>query len=324
MYGVKDPIEMAVKRYLPWMKALASIELHDKGKSESRIASSMGLTQPSVSLYLRRGREFYFEKLTEMGLDRDQVLRQLESYVSAFEKGDRDIPSACLQVVAEALGSVSLCAHHIREDGMPADCDACMRFFGSGGRVERARVLRELSEAIDLLQSSSTFPLLIPEVYTNFVSAMPEARTYIDVAGVAGRIARVMGKARALRRPEFGASRHVAGVLLTVKRRFDGIRSAMNVKYDGVISELMVGLGWRKLKLTLDPSAAGDLDMMTSSLEQALDSASGPPDVVFHEGGFGLEPSAYVFGGDPMEVVHKVLTLADMYASRRWGPRERA
>jgi len=303
---------MAAKEYLPWVRGLAALDLRKEGISESRIASYLGVTQPSVALYLKRDRRYYLEKLAAIGLARARVEGQVAAYVDSLKHGGTDSITNSLVMVTETLASGALCDHHRSEAGLPEGCDVCMRFFGAGDRTERSKLLRELSEAEAILEASSTFPALIPEVFSNFVCALPEARTEQDVAGFPGRIAKVLGRARATRNPEFGVSRHTAGVLLAVKGRFNEVNSCINVLYDDSIGELVSALGWKRLDIVLDVAAGAKQEAFDRAVRAALGSASRAPDIMVHTRGMGLEASAYVFGSDPVDVVDKALSLADV------------
>lgn len=61
--------------------------------------------------------------------------------------------------------------------------------------------------------------------------AIPEANSYEDVAAVEGRIVRYRGRAVAVGCVDFGASRHVARIILASLRYNSQIKAAINVKY---------------------------------------------------------------------------------------------
>jgi predicted fused transcriptional regulator/phosphomethylpyrimidine kinase/predicted transcriptional regulator len=317
---MNDPLEMVVREYLPWVRALAALNLHDLGFSQSKIARALGVTQPSVALYLKEQRRYYYGKTDALGVPRDLVAIQAEQAARAGSAGMMDSASTTLEVASEVLGGGSLCAHHRSAAGLPDSCDVCMRFFGTGGKGERSSLLRDLEESIRVIESSESFPLLIPGVQTNFVSALPEARDVQDVAGVAGRIASVKGHAKAASAPEFGASRYTAGIVLAVKEAFKEVGSGLNVRYDTLVGVLAAGLGWRRLDIA--PSAS---DRSISQLSRAITSAasqlSGPPDFLVESGSMGLEASAYVLGASPAEVADKALTLAGLYSRKAKRPK---
>ena len=96
---------------------------------------------------------------------------------------------------------------------------------------ERYLVLRELNEAVSILEDSPDFSKLIPEVGCNIGMAIPEACNYKDIAAVEGRIVRHRERAVPVGCVIFGASRHVARIILASLCYNPKIRAAINVKY---------------------------------------------------------------------------------------------
>ena len=319
-YNVRDPLEMAAKEYLPWVRALAAHRLRRLDLSQSRIARALGVTQPSVTLYLKKPEAYYLGRTSALGVPKEMVSAQAERYARASVAGTLESLSMALDIVSETLGGGALCEHHRGEAGLPEACDVCMRFFGTGGKDARSSVTRQLEEAVRLIESSNSFPLLIPEVQTNFVSALPEALDEHDVAGIPGRIACARGRAKAASPPDFGASRYTANIVLAVKRAFKEVGSGLNVKYDATLAEVASGLGWRSLSL-----AAGEADrgivQFSKKITEAASRLEGPPDLLVESGGIGLEASAYVLGRTPGEVVEKALALAGLYSKRKRQPK---
>ncbi len=311
---------MVAKEYLPWVRALAAHRLRRLGFSQSKTARALGVAQPSVTLYLKKPEAYYLGRTSALGAPKEMVSAQAERFARASAAGTLMSVSMALDIVSETLGGGSLCAHHRSEAGLPEACDVCIRFFGTGGKDARSSVIKQLEEAVRLIESSACFPLLIPEVQTNFVSALPEALDEHDVAGIPGRIACAKGRAKAASPPDFGASRYTAGIVLAVKRAFKEVGSGLNIKYDATLGEVASSLGWRSLSL-----AAGEADRgivhFSKKITDAASKLEGPPDLLVESGGMGLEASAYVLGTTPNEVVEKALALAGLYSKRKRRPR---
>ncbi|MDG6934055.1 MAG: hypothetical protein JRN68_05105 [Nitrososphaerota archaeon] len=312
---MKDPFEYVAKEYLPWMKGLISIDLSTKGLSQSNISSLIGVTQPSVNYYLKKQRQDYLRKLERIGLSDSTIKDQEQRFIEALLADTKDRPAKVIQTVVDALVSGELCDYHRKTYNVPVDCDACMRLWGSGTSTDRSSVVQELGRAVELLEHSEYFVHLIPEVHSNFVLASADPKNVNDVAGIGGRIVRVKGRARAMSRPEFGASRHLAGVLLVVHQKFADVRSAINVKFDEELRECMLKLGWRLLDIPV--LSLEHEDPVMDAVSHAISSVNEKPDVLVQEGETGLEPSAYIIGSDPFEVVTKTLDLASLYARER-------
>jgi predicted fused transcriptional regulator/phosphomethylpyrimidine kinase/predicted transcriptional regulator len=317
---VKDPLDLVEREYLPWIRALAYFNLKEMGRSQAKIARALGVTQPSVALYARRQRKSCLERIDALGVPRELVEAQVERYANSCISSDLGSANATLQVAAEVLGSGSLCAHHRAVAGLPESCDVCMKFFHTGTIVERSSLLSELEAAVHMLEVSSSFAQLIPGVLTNFVSAMPDARDEGDVAGIAGRIAVVKHRARAASTPEFGASRYTARVILGVHRAFSQVRSGLNVRYDATVKKAVADLGWRTLVLVPEVGSVGESEY-AAKVAKLLLARGGPPDLLIESGGMGLEPSAYILGNNPGEVVEKALTLSGVCSKKIRAPK---
>ena len=96
---------------------------------------------------------------------------------------------------------------------------------------ERYLVLRNLKEAILILEKSPDFQKYIPEVGCNIGMAIPGAHKLEEVAAVKGRIVRCRERAVHVGCVEFGASRHIARIILSALRYNPKIRAAINVRY---------------------------------------------------------------------------------------------
>ncbi|MEM4523306.1 MAG: bifunctional hydroxymethylpyrimidine kinase/phosphomethylpyrimidine kinase, partial [Nitrososphaeria archaeon] len=83
---------------------------------------------------------------------------------------------------------------------------------------EKLQVLERLSRAVEMLEKNKEVACLIPEVQSNLVESLPYeyAKNVFDVAGITGRIVKVKDSVKAVGKPEFGASSHVARIVLTV------------------------------------------------------------------------------------------------------------
>jgi len=92
---------------------------------------------------------------------------------------------------------------------------------------EKDIILGNLVRAVQILESSEHFGLLMPEVRVNLVYSMESASSPEDVAGIDGRITLVSGKVKAAGYPRFGASDHMARLIIEV-RKYDKRYRAWN------------------------------------------------------------------------------------------------
>ena len=177
--------------------------------------------------------------------------------------------------------------------------------------AERFRVIESLKEAYETLRHKR-IANLIPEVRSNLGYALPHAEADRDVAAFPGRITRLGHSIATVSGPEFGASRHIARIILTLMRHDPEFRSAMNIRF----SEEMVSACQRaRLRVRSFDRANEPADVKEregSSLEWGTEVVLGEgeiPDVIFDRGDVGKEPMVRVIGRNPEEVARKVLKI---------------
>lgn len=175
---------------------------------------------------------------------------------------------------------------------------------------ERYLVLREIKEAVSILEDNPDFSKLIPEVGCNIGMAIPEADSYEDVAAVEGRIVRHRGRAVPVGCVDFGASRHVARIILASLRYNREIRAAINVRYS---EEALAACGEMKLGISSfdraeEPENTSIMDWGTA---EAIKKYGSVPKVIFDKGGPGKEPMIRLLGTGAAEVAKLAVKLAE-------------
>jgi hydroxymethylpyrimidine/phosphomethylpyrimidine kinase len=176
--------------------------------------------------------------------------------------------------------------------------------------MERYRVIQELKAAIEILKEKK-IGHLIPEVASNLGFALPRAEGFGDVAAFPGRILRFKDSVATVADPEFGASHHIARIILTAMKFASDYCSAMNIRYskENVIRLRKTGFRIDSFDRRLEPKRVKERE--GSSLEwgvgEVLRRGKGVPDFIYDEGGVGKEPMIRVLGRTPIEVVNKVL-----------------
>ncbi|OGP54476.1 MAG: bifunctional hydroxymethylpyrimidine kinase/phosphomethylpyrimidine kinase [Deltaproteobacteria bacterium RBG_13_52_11] len=178
---------------------------------------------------------------------------------------------------------------------------------------ERDKVIEALQEAVAALKREGHIGALIPEVSSNLGYAIPFAQAKGDVAAFPGRIMRVRETIATIDAPAFGASQHIASVILTVMRYDPLFRSAMNIKYSPPVLQACKEGGLRVLGFDREKEPQEVRKEEGHSLEwgveDALSRADEVPDVIYDEGGWGKEPMIRILGRDPGEVVQKVIEI---------------
>jgi hydroxymethylpyrimidine/phosphomethylpyrimidine kinase len=176
--------------------------------------------------------------------------------------------------------------------------------------MERYRVTQELKKAVEILKAHQVGHL-IPEVSSNLGYALPQAESMEDVAAFPGRIIRWRDSVATFSDPEFGASKHIANIILTVMKFYPEYCSAMNIRYskENVAQLKKKGFLVGHFNRELEPKRVKEKE--GSSLEwgvgEVLKKMKRVPDFIYDEGGVGKEPMIRVLGRNPGEVIQKIL-----------------
>ncbi len=180
---------------------------------------------------------------------------------------------------------------------------------------ERADVLAELDSAWELL---SSYPCrsLVPEVQINIGYSLPYALDIDDVAAFPGRIVAYGKGVAKVGCPSFGASSHIARIILTAMEYDAALRSAMNIRYDESFLNRAKELGYSVAEFSRadEPSDLKEKEGSTLiwGIRQAFKEHQGTPDVIFDTGEVGKEPIIRVLGCNPVEVVEKALVIGGL------------
>jgi XRE family transcriptional regulator, thiamine biosynthesis regulator len=309
------PCEMMVDSFLPSMRALVARRLKEDGLSQGKIASLLGLTQASVSSYLSTSAAKQSAALSSLGVTAEEG----ETYAALLAEDLRNNPTYAVATLYSIwnrlLGGGDACALHRSEHPFLATCDLCMKVFGpERGHAEGA--VEHLEGALRPVEGSSLFVLVMPEVSVNVAYAPMGAKSVEDVVAIPGRIVRVRGQARSFMRPEFGASTHLAAILLEVERRRADLRAAMNLRYDERMARALSRL--RVKRLTMGGTYPADTqDKVLGALRARLSAPGGAAafEALVDLGGEGVEPSLYLFAEDAVRVVRRALEVAKAYAA---------
>jgi len=155
---------------------------------------------------------------------------------------------------------------------------------------------------------------LFPEVQSNLGYGLSAAQGPEEVAAFPGRFGRLGNEVVKISDPEFGASQHIAKIILTAMRFDPEMRSAMNVRF---AEDLLARA--RKAGLSLGHFSRSDEPAWVkrregSSLSWGVEAGSAQarkiPDLIYDRGDVGKEPMIRVLGRDPEEVVNKVIKLS--------------
>jgi predicted fused transcriptional regulator/phosphomethylpyrimidine kinase/predicted transcriptional regulator len=303
---------MMAEKFLPAMRVVVARRLHSEGFSQSRIAGLLGITQASVSLYLAQGQVSHTRYLSELGVSAEEADRYSSLLSEDLKKNPIYAVSTLYSIWSDLLGKGALCAAHRGEYPFLAQCEMCMRTFGVN-QTQNSEAIDMVIRAVEMIETSSIFVHIMPEVSVNVAYAQGEAAGVNDVVAVPGRIVRVRDRAMSLMRPEFGASTHLAKILLEARTRMKEYRAAMNLRYDEKIEKLLGPLGLRSLVIGGKYSKAA-LDPVVEALSRQLKESSAPFDVIVDLGGSRIEPSLYLLASNPVDVAGLALRIARLYS----------
>ncbi|MGQ9679039.1 MAG: thiamine-phosphate synthase family protein [bacterium] len=187
----------------------------------------------------------------------------------------------------------------------------------------REEILSRLRSAVAILESCPEFALLIPEVRSNVAFCTAKARTLDDVAAVDGRITVVSGKPKASGPVCFGASDHLARLILTLRQHQPTIRTALNFRWNESILNYVTTwaahhgkqMGVIDRKNEPDEVIGRDKMSIPWKVKELLAGTGGlVPEIFYETRGWGKEPLFIIIGNDPIEIVQEVTALARGYA----------
>lgn len=181
--------------------------------------------------------------------------------------------------------------------------------------LARYEVLAALAEAGAVLIREDLAPL-IPEVLSNLGYATPYPEGQEDVAAFPGRILKTPGGTLIPAPPAFGASRELAGTILTAMETHPHRRAAMNINYFEGIEALApllhlraAGFDSSRRPAPGEARAGAPPDWGVAAAMAARQPWEEPPDLIYDRGDWGREPRLWILGEDPLRVVEKAVAL---------------
>ncbi len=219
----------------------------------------------------------YLSKPLEPSEDLDEVSAEL-ARMMIQGKDEKDILLYLCQTCFKWRETGITCTlHHLSQ------CTVCTQLRSPEILDEKQEVIQKIKEALTTLDNPSIIKLM-PEVRMNIAMSLKKVSNPMEVAAFPGRLIPLHGKVTAVSDPEFGASHHLASILIKT-----GKRAVINIKYTEEIRSLFEKIGY------------------TTTTSQDI-----PANVLIDEGGFGIEPCAYVFGKDAVDAAFKVLRIAEL------------
>ena len=225
------------------------------------------------------------------------------SAIATFLAKGLSIPDACIaakEFVMQAIRG----AHRV--GGGVAPVNQIEHILADAARY---RAIADVGDAVKSIEGCKTFAALIPEVGCNIGTAIPQAQSAKDVAAVRSRIVRFGDTARAIGRIEFGASSHVARLILAAMRFDQEVRSALNIRYSEEIVSTCEALGYTITSFDRkdEPPHHHTMDWGTA---HAIEETGYVPQVIYDRGGTGKEAMVRILGRSAVEVADLAIRIS--------------
>jgi len=296
--------EVVVDEFLPTFRSMLAAELRERDRTQHEVAELLGISQSAVSKYAHGE-----VKRRQVFLDDDRVQETVERVAEGLATGDMSRVQALVEaeVLVRRLMVRGEPIADLHEEAMPAlseyEGDFGVHDPDSEIRV-RERTLSSVRRGLRILEHTSGFVSLLPNVGSNLVECVPDAATVEDVAGVPGRILDVMGRVVVPAEPDYGVSAHVATVLLAARDAGSDARAALNIRYDADLVESLEAMGYESVEFDPADEEPGH-DAVVAAVESNPDAT-----ILYQTGGFGVEPIIYVLGPTASEVAETARELA--------------
>jgi hydroxymethylpyrimidine/phosphomethylpyrimidine kinase len=180
------------------------------------------------------------------------------------------------------------------------------------GDAEKYRMLKEMEMAIERLKEAK-IGILIPEVQSNMAYALHDAKGFEDVMAFPGRIIKYGNNIITVSRPEFGVSRHIASIVLTVMKFDSTKRAAMNIKYSPEIINTCRRLNLKTASFNRKDEPEKSKRKEGSSLEwgteKVIRESGFVPDIIYDPGDIGKEPMIRVIAENPEELCKIIIGI---------------
>ena len=250
--------------------------------SQAEIADIMGSTQSTISRMAHRD-------LPEMSGTSDE---------STIDGWAHEISMALRQLGPKAKPSRTRFVMEIAfAPGQVLRFDKSLTGTDLDSDQEQSSLLKRLEWAVSRIDVNR-LKNRMPAVGMNIACCLETARSTAEVAAFPGKITIVDGKIRHHETPKFGASKHLANMLID-SRVYDKSKTAILNVQPGAEKEKIETI-CEDLDLNLTFAPKGDLIP-----HQGID-------VILDEGAFGWEPSLYILAHNPLELVdrmHRIISF---------------
>ena len=181
---------------------------------------------------------------------------------------------------------------------------------------EKQQCLSDLDKAMEIF-TKERIGNLVPEVQTNIGLGLSNAKKHEDVLAIPGRVIKNGEDIFTGARPQFGGSRHVANIVLTVMQHEPGKRAVMNIKYTDGLLRICKKLKYKIASFDRSKEPKKVRVREGSSLEWGTEKAimnfGSVPDIIYDLGGIRKEEMIRVIAEDMESLVKKILDIHRLY-----------
>ena len=170
-------------------------------------------------------------------------------------------------------------------------------------------IIKELRGAVAKIENTD-FYRVAPEVGSNIAYAKEDAKGLDDVAAIEGRIVKVKDRVMAIGDISFGASKHVATIVLAAMHHDREFRCAMNIKYRKSTLEVCEKLGFSISSFSREDEPE-EKSTMEWGTRHAIEKHGSVPDLIYDKGSVGKEPMIRILGKNPDDVFEKLRRILD-------------
>jgi len=303
------PEEIFVKEFLPNIRVILAHELYKRNYSQTKIAEILGITQARINGYLKSSYEKSLDNLQMMGLKKEDITLLVDNFFS--ENGiDKFFALRMINSYWQnLLANGKICQYHYKMAGLNQNCTICLKSNIASDFLEDVRMKNELKEAFKLLNSSPFFPYIMPQINTNIAYAKDKAEKINDVLAFPGRIIKYKSGIKILADPEFGASNHLAKMLILAHKKDNSIRSCIDIKFDKSILKIIKEL---EIEYNYNLRYDDEEDPVVFSFREYLKNKK-IPRILIDDGRKGYESICYIFGKNPIDIAKTTLLIAEKY-----------
>lgn len=294
------PSQIVADELLPTVRGQVCVELATRGLTQEEIAAPLGITQAMVSRYLNEGIDEapHFAERPQL----QRTVGRLVDGIISEEADSVDVLVECMTLAETFKANGVLCERHaeLMPTLDPEACDLCTDRTDS--KFVAARQVKESVRRATRQFLDDALVQFVPSVGTNIAMATAAPEGPADVAAIPGRIHRAHPQTRT-RDPRFGASRHVAGLILAATAADPTLRGGINLQTSTSLIETAARRGLPVKRFAPMADRDGGFDIV-------IEDPAEVPRIWYHTGTHGVEPMTYVLGTTAVDAVETAAELA--------------